>query len=112
MGDLAILIANDRERQRTAGDLGDVVDPTIVRLDRIGGQADQLDAALGELGLVLGQICQFGGADRGVVFGVGEEDDPVVADPLIEVDTTDGSVGLEVGGFGSQAESVDCGIVR
>lgn len=49
---------------------------------------------------------------RAVVFGVGEEDDPVGADPLIEVDTTDGGVSLEVGGFKSQAESVDRRIVR
>lgn len=54
MGNLAILIANDRKCQRTASDLGNVVDPSIVRLNRIGGQADQLDAALGEFGLVLG----------------------------------------------------------
>lgn len=54
MGNLAILIANDRQCQRTASDLGNVVDPSIVRLNRIGGQADQLDAALGEFGLVLG----------------------------------------------------------
>lgn len=52
MGDLAILIPNDREGQRTAGDLGDVVDPSIVRLDRVGRQPDQLDAALGELGVI------------------------------------------------------------
>lgn len=54
MGNLAILIANDKKCQQTASDLGNVVDPSIVRLNRVGGQADQLDAALGEFRLVLG----------------------------------------------------------
>ena len=38
----------------------------------VGRQTDQLDAALGELGLELCKGAELGGADGGVVFWVGE----------------------------------------
>lgn len=75
-------------------------------LDCVCGQTNQLDTTLGELGLELGEGAELGGADGRVVFGVGEEDDPVVADELVEVDGTLGGFGLEVGGDGAQAETV------
>lgn len=71
----------------------------------VGGQTNQLGAALGELRLELGESAEFGGADRGVVLGVGEEDNPLVTNPLVEVDRASGGVGLEVGGHGSEAET-------
>jgi hypothetical protein len=37
---------------------------------------------------------------------VGEEDDPVVADELMEVNRARGGVGLEVGGGSAQAEAM------
>lgn len=77
-----------------------------MRLDRIGRQSDQLNAALCELGLILGKGCQLGSADGGVVFRVGKEDYPVVACPLMKVDGTDGCLGLKVGRLRPQAESV------
>lgn len=68
-----------------------------MRLDGVGRQADQLDTALGKLGLELGEGAQLGGADRGVILRVGEEDDPPVADELMEVNGALGGIGLEVG---------------
>jgi len=38
---------------------------------------------------------------------VGEQDDPVVADELVEVNGTSGGDGLEVGGNTAEAETVD-----
>ena len=70
----------------------------------VGRQADQLGTALGELGLELGKGAEFGGADRGVILGVGEEDDPFVTDKVVEVDGAIGGLGLEVGGNGAQAK--------
>ena len=102
---LAVLVANYGESQLAAGDLIDVLDPSAVRLDGVGRQADQLDAALGELRLELGEGAELGGADGRVVLGMGEEDDPFVADELVEVDGAGGGFGLEVGGNGSQAEA-------
>ncbi len=71
----------------------------------VGRETDELDAALGELGLELGEGAELGGTDGGEVLGVGEEDDPVVTDELVEVDRTGGGFGLEVGGDAAQAET-------
>jgi len=104
--DLAVLVADDGEVQRAAGNLIDILDPSSVRLDGVGGQADQLDAALGELRLELCECAELGGADRSVVLGVREEDDPLVADELMEINGTFGGLGLEVGRDRAQAEAV------
>ncbi len=72
----------------------------------VGREANQLDAALGELGLEAGHLAELGGAHGSVVLGVREKDGPLVADELMEVDGTRGGVGLEVGGNGAQAEAV------
>lgn len=74
-------------------------------VDGVGGEANQLDAALGELWLELGKGAQLGGADWGVVLWVGEEHNPLVTDELVEVDWAVGSLGLEVGGGGPEAEA-------
>lgn len=87
-----------------AGDLLDVGDPVVVRVDGVGREADQLDAALGELGLQLGEGAQLGGADGSEILGVREEDNPVVANELVEVNGTLGGLGLEVGGLRAQTE--------
>lgn len=109
IGDLALLVADDGEGQLGAGDLINVLDPAAVRLDGVGGQADELGSALGELGLELGEGAELGGAHWGVVLGVGEEDHPLVADELMEVDVAGGGLGLEVGGDGAQAEAAEEG---
>lgn len=75
-------------------------------LNSVCAQADELDIPLGELGLKLGEGAELGGADGGVVLGVREEDDPVVADELVEVDGTAGGLSLEVGGGAAEAEGL------
>jgi hypothetical protein len=77
-----------------------------MRVYRVGAQAQQLDAALLEFGLEARHLAQLGGADRGVVLGVGEEDYPVVTNIFVQVNWPLGSVGLEIGGDGAQAEAV------
>ena len=109
--DLALLVADDREAEIRAADLVDVFDPPGMRVDGVGGQADEFDAAFGEFGLELRKGAEFGGAHGGVVFRVGEEDDPFVADELVEIDGAVGGVGLEVGGGGTEAESVNVSVV-
>jgi hypothetical protein len=103
-GDLALLVANDGEGNLAAGDLLNVVDPAIVGVDGVGGQANELDAALGELGLELSEGAELGGADGSVVLGVGEEDNPLVADELVEVNGAGRGLSLEVGGDGAETE--------
>lgn len=67
-GHLALLVANDGEAEAALRNLVDVLDPLGVRLDRVGRQPDQLDVALGELGLELGEGAQLGRAHRREVW--------------------------------------------
>lgn len=105
-GDLAFLVADDGEGDFGTGDFVNVLDPAVVGVDCVRGEADELDAALCELGLELGESAELGGADGRVVFWVGEEDYPLVADELVEVDGTLCGFGFEVGGCGAQTETV------
>lgn len=110
-GHLALLVANDGEGNLGAGNLIDVLDPALVAVDGVGGETDELDATLGELGLELSEGAELGGADGGVVLGVREEDDPVVANELVEVDGTLGGLSIEVGGNAAEAETVRSSLV-
>jgi hypothetical protein len=75
-----------------------------VAVDGVGGKTDELCATLGELRLELCERAELSCADGCVVLRVGEEDDPVVADELVEVDGTLGGLGLEVGSLAAEAE--------
>lgn len=105
VGDLALLVGNDGEVDLGAGDVLDIADPALVAAEGVGRETDELDAALGELRLEAGHLTELGGADGRVILGVGEEDDPVVANELMEVNGTLGGLGLEVGGNGAQTEA-------
>ena len=84
--------------------LGNVLDPRRMAVRRVGRQAKQLDAALGELGLELGKGAQLGGAHGREVLRVGEQDGPAALDVAVEVDLADVAVGGEVGGLGAETE--------
>lgn len=72
----------------------------------VGRETDELDTALVELGFETGHLTELGGADGSIILGVGEEDHPVVANELVEVNGAIGGFGLEVGGDGAQAKTV------
>lgn len=72
-------------------------------------QTNELDTALGELGLQLGKGTELGGADGGEVIGVREEDGPLVADELVEADGTIGGLGIKVRGNRAQTEAAAAG---
>lgn len=106
VGDLALGVGDDGELELGAGDLIDVLDPTVVRFNVVGTQTDELDTTRGELGLKLGEGTELGGADGSEIIGVGEEDGPLVADEVVEVDGTVGGLGVEVRGSRAQTEAV------
>jgi hypothetical protein len=83
----------------------DVLDPASMILDRVDADADDLDAALVELGLDPGHVAELGGADRGEILGVREHHRPAVAHPVVEADPALGGVGLEVGGGIAQTDA-------
>jgi hypothetical protein len=86
--DLSFLITNDREGQFAARDLIDILDRSSVALDGVGvgGQTDQLDAALSELWLKLCESTELSRADWSVIFWVREENNPFVVNEFVEVD--------------------------
>lgn len=96
--DLSLLVADDWELQLRSRDLVNVLDPSSVALNGVGRQANELDASSGELGLELRESTELGGADGCVIFRVGEQNDPAVANELVEVNRSVGGFGLEVGG--------------
>lgn len=101
---LSLLVANDGESDVAASNLRNVLDPALVGLDGVGGETNGLDASLLELGAELGHGTELGGADGSVILRVREENDPVVANELVEVDGALGGLGLEVGGNGAQTK--------
>lgn len=74
-------------------------------IDRVGRETDQLHAASGEFWLQLGERSQLRGADGRVVFRMGEKNNPVVANELVEVDWSIRCIGVEVGGNATQAKT-------
>ncbi len=76
-------------------------------LDGVGRKTNQLHATLDELGLKLCKGTELGGANWGVIFWVGKQDNPLVANELVEVNGSLGSLSLEVRCDGSQAEAVE-----
>ena len=68
-------------------------------------EADDLHAAAVELRLDLGHVAELGGADRGEVLRVGEEDHPGAVDPVVEVDRSLAGVRFEIGGNVAKLQS-------
>jgi hypothetical protein len=101
-GDLSLLVANDGKFQIGTPDLVDILDPASVTLNGIGRQTNEFDASFRELWFEFGKCSKFGGVDRSVVLGVGEQDHPVVSNELVKVDGTSSGFGLEIGSNGAQ----------
>lgn len=80
--DLSLLVSNDGELQVAARNLVNVLDPALMAVDGVRGEANELRAALAELGLKLCEGAELSSAYGCVIFRMGEEDDPVVANEL------------------------------
>ena len=94
----------------------DVLRPALVIVDRVDRQPDDLRVALVELGLDLGEVAKLGGAHRREVLRMREQDRPLVADPVVEVDRPFRGLRREIGCFvadakchGSSPEDVSIG---
>src|SRR5690606_29029623 len=83
----------------------DIVDPLQVGVHRVHGQGNGLDVALGKFVSELGGEAQLRGADRGEVSGVGKQDSPAVAQPLVETNAACAGFLLEVGGDVAKLEA-------
>lgn len=78
-----------------------------MRLDGVGGETDQLDVSFGELWLKLCESAQLSCANWSVVFWMGEEYGPFVANPFMEIDRPCGGFCLEIGSGGPKAKSIE-----
>ena len=76
LGHREVAVGDDRVVDLRALGLLDVFEPARVALARIDAQADELDIALGELGLDLGHVAELGGADGREILGMREQDRP------------------------------------
>jgi hypothetical protein len=102
---LSPFITDNGELQVATTDLIDIFDPSVMALYCVCRQTDQLDTTFVELRLQFGKGTKLSCANWCVVLGVGKEDDPVVADEVMEVDGTLCGVGVEVGSNAAQAQS-------
>ena len=84
----------------------DVLDPPVVGLHLITRQGDKLDTPLSKLVAECLHPAKLGGADRGVVSRMREEDGPAVLDPAVEVYVALSGVSTEVRDNISQLENV------
>ncbi|MNN24670.1 hypothetical protein D3C81_1381110 [compost metagenome] len=112
VGHLAVGVGEDREVDLGVLGLVDVLDPLQVRLHRVHRQGDGLDAALGEFPFQLGGEAQLGGAHRGEVGRVGEQDAPAVAEPFVETNATGAGILFEVGGDIAKADAHPVALLR
>ena len=92
-------------------DLIDVFHPAAMRVDGVGRETNELDTAFGELWLKLCKRTEFGCANWCVVFWVREQDNPFVANELMEVDWARGSLCLEIGRNSAETKAVDLSII-
>src|SRR5579863_4504146 len=74
-------------------------------IDGVNAQSDQLDAALVEFRLQFGERAELGGADRGKILRMREQQRPTVADPVVEPNFAIGGFGFEIRGFGANLKS-------
>lgn len=98
---LSFLVSNDGKTEVRLRDFVNVLHPSAMGFDRVGGKTDELDPTLGKFGFQFGKGAELGGAHWSIIFRMRKEDDPFVADEFVEVDRTCGGVGLEVWGCGT-----------
>jgi hypothetical protein len=106
IGNFTFFVPNDREGQVASRDLINILDPSRMAFHCVRRKADQLDAALGELGLELREGAKLRCAYWRVVLGMREENDPIVADEFVEVDLPLSSFGVKVGSDAAETEGL------
>ena len=102
VGDGAVGVTDHRELDLADG-VGGVV-PRLVGEVGVGAHRVDLDTELLELGVVVGEVAQLGGADEGEVGGVEEHDRPLAAQ--VAVGDRDERAVVEGGGD----EGLDLGV--
>ena len=84
-GDFSLGVGDDGEIHRDGLRLIDVVDPALVRFQRVHAERNHLDVPLFEFPLGPGHGAQFSRAHRRVIGRMREEHAPGIAEPLMEI---------------------------
>ncbi len=105
--DLFLRVSNDWEIDCRALRIFDIGDPLFVFVNRIYRNDDGFRAAIGQLVLQLGGVAELGCAHRREVSRVGKEHDPILANPVVEVDAALGGFSFEVGGGIAEEQAHD-----
>lgn len=95
-GNCVVLISNDGVPNLGLIDLFDVLDPSTVALRRVNREGCDDDATALPLALETSNNTKLGGANRGEVTRVGEEDCPLALNILVPLDFALGRVCLKV----------------
>jgi hypothetical protein len=104
--DFAFFVRNNREGQVASRDLINILDPSHMAFNRVRREADQLDTTFRELGFELCEGTKLCCAYWRVVLRMREENDPIVADELMEVDLPLRSFGVKVGRDAAETEGL------
>jgi len=118
--DLTGWIGNDRICDFCISKTADILEPVHMGLEAVGGQSDDLDAALREILGPDGNFAQLSGANGCEIRGMREKEGPAVPDPFVELDGTLCGFRVEVWDDGSESDRhfsmvrvvrgrVDCG---
>lgn len=100
--DFAILVGDDWVVWARPGDVFDVSEPTLVRIERIDADRKHLRVALGELTFESRHCTELSRADGGEIGGMREEHASVTSKKLMKVDRSCGRFRLEVRSFVAQ----------
>lgn len=102
IGDLPLFISDDGKFEIGARDLVDVLDPAPMAVDRVGREADQFYSTLGELWFELCKRAEFGGAHGSIIFGMREENNPLITNEIMEINGSVGGIGFKVRGLATE----------
>src|SRR6266850_381230 len=96
LSDFVIRIGDDRKVEGCSLCLTNVLSPALVRISRVHAQSDHFHVALIKFRFQPRSFAQFSRADRSEVFGVGKQNCPTVAKPLMKTDWPFGGFSVKV----------------
>jgi len=99
--DFTIGIGNDGELDVSwanfRANFVDILDPVLMRTEVVGRETNDFDISSSKVRSTTSDLSELGRANGCKVGGVGEENRPRVADPLVELDGTLCGLGFEIG---------------
>ena len=83
--DFFVRVGNDGKIHRAILGFVNVTDPSLVRIHRVYAQSENLDVAFIKFTFQIGHPAQFCSTNRGVVFGMGKQNPPAIAQVFMKL---------------------------